>query len=253
MSDEVYNRLVGDALEKNKTITVTFFRHLNKSDKGKQYIWNLHHQFKTFEQMRIQLASDVSGSTGPVQRVYDVEGNKITELSQLQDKHFYICCGGEAFTKAGIPTAAAAPETPAAAAAKKPDLPKASEGGETQDPEGRVISKEEAEQMIDKDIKAQKTKVCYFYGANGQCQKTDKGARFVINPTRYKTLEQLISEVSSKVRLITGGIQKIYDLEGNELTSVADLTEQGRYVCSIARSFNKSMIPEVALATDPPK
>jgi len=119
--------------------------------------------------------------------------------------------------------------------------------------EGRVITKEENDQMIDKDIKAQKTKVCYFFAAQGQNVKTDKGARFVINPTRFKTIEQLIAEISSKVRLVTGGIGKIYDLEGNEITGVADLTEQGRYICSINRAFNKTMLSEAALATEPPK
>eukprot|EP00299_Pterocystis_sp_00344_P009093 c3703_g1_i1.p1 GENE.c3703_g1_i1~~c3703_g1_i1.p1 ORF type:complete len:254 (+),score=68.06 c3703_g1_i1:1-762(+) len=244
MSEDVLKRLADDARDKNKTITVTFFRHNQKNDKGKTYIWNLHHQFKTFEQMRLKLASDIHGPTGPVQRIYDLAGTKLTSLDEVVDHGIYICCGGDAFSAAGIPHAA----NPDAAAASQSPAEAQAPHHEEDASEGRVIDKEEIEKMKEEDIQQQKTKTCFFYPAEGQGVKTDKGVSIIINPTRYRTVDQVIAEVRGKVRLVTGVIQVLYDIEGHKLGAVAELKDQGRYICSIQKPFSKSMVPSAALA-----
>jgi hypothetical protein len=243
-SNDVLTRLAEDGMDKNKAISVTFFRHGMKTDKGKKYIWNMHHQFRTFEQMRIQLATDIPGGTGPVQKVFDMNGTRINTLEEILDKQKYICCGGENFTAAGIPLAA---QESSHAVHHEPQQQQQQQEQEQDQPlaRNRVNS--------DKDAESHRAKVCFFFGAKGQTVQAAKGAKFIMNPTKFKTVQQVIDEVSTKIGLVTGGIGVIYDLEGNALTSAADLVDQGRYICSIKKEFNKSMIPDAAQETVPPK
>eukprot|EP00301_Raphidiophrys_heterophryoidea_P022199 c6416_g1_i1.p1 GENE.c6416_g1_i1~~c6416_g1_i1.p1 ORF type:complete len:256 (+),score=74.59 c6416_g1_i1:51-770(+) len=234
---DVYNRLQADASAKSQTLTVKFYRHDVRIDQGKTYLWNLSREFKTWDQLLRTLAKDIHGPTGPSQRVYDLEGNQVTSLEELKDHGIYVCCGGEKFTKEGIPPHAVGGDIHAPMPHHTTTTTHATE------PTALT-------QMIDDDINKNRTKECWFYPAVGQSVKTAKGAKLIINPSRYRTVDQLIGEVRGKVSLVTGPIQKLYDLEGNELTSIDGLKNHGKYICSIARAFNKSMIPPDAEAAN---
>ena len=73
-------------------------------------------------------------------------------------------------------------------------------------------------------------KTAYFYHDG---KLADQGIRLVIHPNRYKSLEALIGDLSNKMPRTECGIRAIYTPKGiNKVHSVADLQNNGHYICS---------------------
>lgn len=230
----VFDRLAEDGISRNKTITVTFYRQGNNHDTGKTYIWNMSRQFTSLDQMRSLLTAEIPGPTGVVRTIHVVDGSRIDSLDELKDGGKYICVGGEGFQAGRVPPHALGQDALA-------NLLPSAQHQESTD----AAPTPQLEALIEDGISKNLTKVCFFYGAKNQAHVSAKGIRMVVNPTRYRTVDQLIGEIRGKgISLVTGAVTTIYSFDGEKLEKIDDLIDQMKYVCSIKKPFAPSMIPD---------
>ncbi|XP_012939779.1 lipoxygenase homology domain-containing protein 1 isoform X2 [Aplysia californica] len=94
-----------------------------------------------------------------------------------------------------------------------------------------------------------KTKNCYFYKDG---DNKFAGVRVCINPRRYKRLDALITDLSTKVRGLPYGVRSIFTPRGRDMiTSLDNLENNESYVCSTMRHQARGVDPNRVLA--PPR
>jgi len=93
----------GTQTEKGKVITC--YRNADKHHSGVRM--TIHStKFKNYDQLKDAMTRLVQVPTGPVKKVYTVDGKQVKTLDAFEDGGKYICSGPEPFSTANVPTAA---------------------------------------------------------------------------------------------------------------------------------------------------
>jgi hypothetical protein len=96
----------GIQTEKGRVIWA--FQNGDKHHKGVKFVIHAK-KYKTLEQVKIQMSSQLALPTGPVQRIYRFQSLsekhvEVKDVSEFEDGANYLVCGPEPFNKAaGIP------------------------------------------------------------------------------------------------------------------------------------------------------
>ena len=80
-------------------IFCTFFKNGDKHDAGQKMMINAK-KFKKYDQLLSKLSSMNLSPTGPVKKLVGSNGKRLKDLSGLEDKARYLCCGAEKSDKA---------------------------------------------------------------------------------------------------------------------------------------------------------
>jgi len=93
----------GTQTEKGKVITC--YRNADKHHSGVRI--TIHStKFKNYDQLKDAMTRLVQVPTGPVKKVYTVDGKQVKTLDAFEDGGKYICGGPEPFNTPNVPTAA---------------------------------------------------------------------------------------------------------------------------------------------------
>lgn len=82
-------------------------------------------------------------------------------------------------------------------------------------------------------------KCCYFYIDSDY---TFPPLKMVIHPKKYRRLDTVTRDLSTKMKRLPFGVRSIYTPRGqHRVHNLEDLTQEGHYICSSNRKFAKGM------------
>eukprot|EP01095_Lingulamoeba_sp_RSL-Kostka_P011729 TRINITY_DN454_c0_g3_i1.p1 TRINITY_DN454_c0_g3~~TRINITY_DN454_c0_g3_i1.p1 ORF type:complete len:437 (+),score=222.84 TRINITY_DN454_c0_g3_i1:38-1348(+) len=194
--------VVPDRFGAKKALVLYMFKNGNKYDTGTRVVLNS--RIKKWDQFLNECSDRVKLNTGPVRKIYDSKGNKITEFKQLEDKEEYVCCGNEGIKASSVPFQKSGvkinPRTPGSA-------------GRNSGATARLSDQK-------------KGTVVYIF-RNGD--KYHSGTKFVIHKSKYKTFDQLLTDVTRRVGVNAGVVRKIMAPNNTRVTKLDDFEEDNSY------------------------
>mmetsp|Transcript_125051 Transcript_125051/g.186779 ORF Transcript_125051/g.186779 Transcript_125051/m.186779 type:complete len:395 (-) Transcript_125051:76-1260(-) len=223
-----------------KGVVILAFRNGDKHHTGEKIVLHPTKQ-KTFDQVLSLMTNTVKIPTGSVRKVYTPFGRPVKELSDFHDKGRYICCGAEKLNKEQMPfvlqealaRAKAKKEQAEGNAETKAEEP--IESNETEPTSEKEAPKTDTPAQEKFGVQTEKGKIIKVY-RNGD--KHHEGDRFVVHPRKYKTLEQLYADITTKVGVVTGPVRKLVYLK-----------EDGS--CKVVSSFDDILDKTKILACGP--
>jgi hypothetical protein len=189
------------------------------------------------EQLKSKLNTLIPLTTGSIRKIVTIFGKEIASLEDLEPEHSYIAVGGEGKIKE-VPLAL---QTRTHTVVSVTPLPHPSSTSTTPSPSTTTS-------RASSPIKSSPTKKAVvqnkyngeIFGTQGEkaisitCfrngDKHHKGEKISVHPKKIKTFDQLI-QASNVVRLVTGAVRKIYNLEGKQIKSINELQDGGHYIC----------------------
>lgn len=229
-------------------------------------------KFHTYDQLKTEMTKTVGLVTGAVFKVVTPDGKQIKSMDDFEDGKPYICCGAEPLKKDQIAkvckemvaqlaaqekmasctvsekegneggavekteeaVSAAPSATPAASSSAAPNSP-GSPASVTRHAAGAPESSASGKKMEKFGVQADKAKVILCF-RNGD--KHHAGERMTVSNKKYKTYDQLLTDMTKTVKPVTGAIRKVCTAEGKTLNSMDEIEDGKSYVCCGAEPFD---------------
>eukprot|EP01111_Echinosteliopsis_oligospora_P009621 TRINITY_DN2853_c0_g2_i1.p1 TRINITY_DN2853_c0_g2~~TRINITY_DN2853_c0_g2_i1.p1 ORF type:complete len:284 (+),score=83.64 TRINITY_DN2853_c0_g2_i1:14-865(+) len=236
-------------------------------------------KLKTFDQFKTTLSEKVGLVTGPVLRVYSSSRKPIKSLEELDDGGSYLCCGAEKINEDYLPPGfkdAAAKDHQAkdhhhavvdhvesdsssstsssstsahpsstntsAYAAHTTSSASHTTAAAHISPEKKPVVTSYVHGVPEKfGTQTEKGKIVYCF-RNGDKHQSD-GVQMLIHPTKIKTFDQFKTQLSSKIALSTGAVQKVYSASHKLIKSLDELEDHGKYLCCGAEKIDEDHSP----------
>eukprot|EP01112_Ceratiomyxa_fruticulosa_P002367 TRINITY_DN1248_c0_g3_i2.p1 TRINITY_DN1248_c0_g3~~TRINITY_DN1248_c0_g3_i2.p1 ORF type:complete len:267 (+),score=56.08 TRINITY_DN1248_c0_g3_i2:248-1048(+) len=88
-------------------------------------------------------------------------------------------------------------------------------------------------------VQTDKGKVIYCFRNADKHQAA--GVRVLVHPTKFKTMDQLKTELSKKVGLPTGPVMKIYTADKRQVKNLDDFEDNHKYICCGAEKLSEDV------------
>ncbi|EFA78522.1 doublecortin domain-containing protein [Heterostelium album PN500] len=99
-----------------------------------------------------------------------------------------------------------------------------------------------AKKMSKFGVQTEKGKVIHAWRNADKYQV--EGVRIVIHSTKYKTYDQLKVELSQKVGLYTGAVQRVYSTQKKLIKGLEDFEDNQNYICCGAEKLSEDIYPK---------
>eukprot|EP01102_Stenamoeba_stenopodia_P000844 TRINITY_DN10794_c0_g1_i1.p2 TRINITY_DN10794_c0_g1~~TRINITY_DN10794_c0_g1_i1.p2 ORF type:complete len:270 (-),score=65.42 TRINITY_DN10794_c0_g1_i1:1118-1927(-) len=224
-------------------------------------------KFHTYDQLKTEMTKIVGLVTGAVFKVVTPDGKQIKTMDDFEDGKPYICCGAEPLKKDQISKVCkqmmaelAAQEkmgscsiseepkqTESAAEASAPSSSSATSSASsppTSPPSATRHTSAAPDSSGKKTekfgVQAEKAKVILCF-RNGD--KHHAGERMTVSSKKYKTYDQLLTDMTKTVKPVTGAIRKVCTADGKTIKSMDDIEDGKSYVCCGAEPFDHEKKP----------
>ncbi|EGG23387.1 doublecortin domain-containing protein [Cavenderia fasciculata] len=89
-------------------------------------------------------------------------------------------------------------------------------------------------------LQTEKGKVLHVWRNADRYQ--EEGVRIVVHPTKFKTYDQLKTELNAKIKLVTGSVQKLYGMDKKLVKGLDDLVDGENYIVCAAEKLDESIV-----------
>ncbi|KAJ3115930.1 hypothetical protein HDU96_010792 [Phlyctochytrium bullatum] len=233
------------SLDEFRSRKVRIFRNGDMFHPGKRFVVSPR-IFRNFEQFLLRVSEDLTLVNGAVRRIHTIQGALVRDLEDLQDGGFYVATAGEPFHRIPYPIVNAS-HAPAPAAHGKRKVyksatvpPGVGTGVEEEGEDGGEGSHGKKKEVPLFGPSSKAFRVVVF--ANGEA--AGPGLKVVLNYRNCKSYDQLLTLLSSLLRLKSGFVRKLYDAEtGKRLTCLQDLKDGQNLVAGSWEPFKKVAYP----------
>jgi len=220
---------------------------------------------KNMKQFLILISDKLKLSVGPVTAVYTLEGKLIKDITEIEDKEFYVASGGnlpfkkvaynakkEEIKDSYVDPLSMQNITKARTTVKSPTKKMMSPGKEDADAESEEkdgkseVTEDGTSDSSDrskspppegrsssfnrqKSLVGEKAKIIYVF-RNGDSKW--EGDKIVVNIQKYRTWPKFLTELQTKVKCPTNLVSKVYTaITYKAITNFEDLQDGGQYIC----------------------
>ncbi|KAL0208808.1 hypothetical protein P9112_011395 [Eukaryota sp. TZLM1-RC] len=200
----------------SSVVTIYVFRNGHLHDSPLPVVLN-RERIRTHDQLRAFLTESVGGyiNTGTVRNVYDQEGKKVTKWSGFRHGGQYVLTGAEGLDFVRLPHQF-----------------KVIKGSQLH----KTIVDSSVSHMPSLSSSPTPTPLvsapppCITIFKDGELH--DRGMQVVLLRTKFRTIDHLFGYLSSKLRLPTGPVTCIFDLNGRKIKKIDNFDHNGWYLAS---------------------